>query len=146
MKYGTLLVLAVAAVAASGCSHTIQGVQQDAKQNAPVVQAAAQQAAQSIQQAGKTTDKTVTSKLNKMDTEADVTLLGTRIKARIITDKQLNAPHNEIKVAATSTEVILNGHVTNVADKAKAETIAKAVIAEQKLTVGLKDQLTVQPS
>jgi len=145
MKYLGLIILGVVLVSASGCSHTVQGVQQDAKDNAPVVQAAAQQAGQSIQQAGTTTDKVVSSKIKVIDHDAKLAFLGTEIKAQIIANKQLNDPHNAINVTSTSTEVDLKGHVVSQEEKAQTDQIAKNVITKDHASVIINDALTINP-
>jgi osmotically-inducible protein OsmY len=148
MKYAAFLLVAVATVLASGCTHTVQGVQQDAQDNAPVVQAAAQQAGQAISQVDKVASVDVSKagvKLNKVDHEADIALLSPEIKAEIIADKDFDNTHNLINVESSTKGVYLSGHVINPSLKAKANQIASSVISKRGITVGLHNQLAISP-
>jgi len=146
MKYGTLFILVCALLALAGCSNTVQGVKQDMSQNAPVVQAAADQAMQSMQKAGKSTTAAVSSSIAKADHTTDLAFLGTQIKAHIISNSQLNDSHNEIDVDAVPGKVTLTGHVVSGSDKSDAAKIARDVISGDHAQVVLKNELTVAPS
>jgi osmotically-inducible protein OsmY len=149
MKYSPLVILAATAMLACGCSHTIQGVQQDATDNAPVAKAVVQQADQSLSKADAVTSVAVSKagvKLAKLDHEADIALLTPEIKADIIADKDFDNDKNQITVNSSVKGVYLRGHVTSPALKAKADQIASGVISRQNLSVGLHDQLAVSAS
>jgi osmotically-inducible protein OsmY len=145
MKYGTLFLLGAVVLMMSGCTHTVQGVQQDTKQNAPLVQAAVQQAGQSLKQAGKTTDKELSANLSALGHNAHLALIGTEIKAKIISDKQLSSSQSTIHVDTTNKEVYLKGHVQSTAQKSEADSVARTVIANEKSPLTLQDRLTVSP-
>jgi osmotically-inducible protein OsmY len=145
MKYGILFLIASAAICTCGCSHTVQGVQQDVQQNAPIVKAVADQATQGVQQAGATTDKIISAKVQTFAHDTRLALLGTEIKAKIITDKDLNSPNNSIHVVSMPNEVYLKGHVDTTVEKRETESIARGIIAHEHAPVVLNDQLIVNP-
>ncbi len=129
-----------------GCAHTVEGVQQDAKQNAPVVQAAAQQADQSLQQATKSTGKVVTAKLQTLGHETKLAFLSTQIKARIIADQDLNSSSNVVNVQQSPGEVFLQGHVKTAEQKNEATKIAKDAILQDHAEVLVNNELAIKPS
>ena len=144
MKYDMLFFSAAIVLLVTGCSHTVAGVKQDIQQNTPVVQADAQQAGQTIEQTGKATDTVVTAKLQTFGHDAHLALIGTEIKARIITDPKLDRSSNNIKVVSAPGEIYLKGHVTSSDLKSKTESIAQAVIKSNHAPLVLTDELTVQ--
>jgi predicted small secreted protein len=141
MKYGIFFLLAATFIAVSGCSHTVQGIQKDTRQNAPVVQAAAQQAGQSLQQAASSTDKVVTEKTKALDQDAKLALLATDIKAKIIAKKPLDDSPNNVMVTSSSSEIYLKGHVASPGEKSQVDAITKEVLVDHHASTVIINQL-----
>ena len=128
--FGLGAAMLVIGLGAAGCSHTEEGVKQDADNMKPAIQ----QASENVEDATKHAAK-----------NADAALLVTpKVKDAIIADKELNDPRNVINVNSADNVVHLKGHVASKQLKQHATDVASKALSQMNATDKLSNELTVQ--
>ncbi len=113
----------------TGCSHTLNGAQQDVSTDAQKTSAAAQQAGQDVSSAAHNADAAVA--------------VTPEVKTAIIRDPVLNDPRNLVNVTSTNHQVHLRGHVMSADMKTRATEDAQTVLTKRHPNYTVVDELTV---
>lgn len=116
----------------TGCSHTLNGAQQDVSHDTQTVNQAAQNAGTDIHQAA-----------TNVKAKAELT---PAIKTAIIRDPILNDRRNLINVTSEATTVYIRGHVTSPGMVQRATQDAQKVLDDHHATQTIQNQLTVTGS
>lgn len=123
-----------------GCSHTEAGLEQDARQNAPVVQKAADNAEAAAKRAAMNVEDASKKAAKSSDEALEVT---PKVKMAIISDKELNNSRNTVNVDTEDNVVHLRGTVYSQHLKNKAGKIANETLAQMNSSDRVSNELKV---
>ncbi len=96
----------------------------------------------------KVAEQTQNASSDAVETSKDLqaaAMLTPKIKLAISADKQLNDSKNLINVDSTEEKVTLEGHVTSIALKEIAGTIATKILKESEAKQSLDNKLEIKP-
>lgn len=115
-----------------GCSNTVEGAKEDAKENSMSAEETMERTSQNMGETAR-------------DVGAAATLTP-MIKSAIIADPTLNDSANSINVETTEERVTLKGHVKTAEMKMLAQSIAERTLLDKKASQTVDNQLEVRPS
>ncbi len=138
-----LAVIALAGVTVA-CENTREGLEKDAKANAPKVERAAEQTAATTREVAREVSKAAApavaairegtaaaaqvakARMSEAGRAADAARQTAQIKAELMADASIDSTTIDVDTRADTQTVVLKGHVRSAAEKASAERIAAA--------------------